>query len=222
MSSVHWNSKGDKLLTSSSDMVARVWRVDAEGNVEIAKAKNFKEYLMQSKFCEQADNLVATGGLMHQIYVWDCEINDCLTVAVFDHSEIDPNFNGLEIEWQNAKNVAVAGKSKFIYLWSIDQPRTPLVKWEGHQGEVEQIQWDPHKKLLASCSKDNFVCIWSPEKSTPELTLDKATSPVMTIKWSRAAGDEAMLAAGCEDGQILIYNVKSATVQYTLDFQDCG
>ena len=46
VSSVHWNMTGDKLITSSSDMVARVWRVDQEGNVDIAKCKNFNEYLM--------------------------------------------------------------------------------------------------------------------------------------------------------------------------------
>ena len=64
MSSVHWNTAGDKLVTSSSDMVARVWRVSSEGTIEIARAKDFNEYLMQSKFCDEADNLVATGGLM--------------------------------------------------------------------------------------------------------------------------------------------------------------
>ena len=48
---------------------------------------------------------------MSKIFVWDCEATDVREVACFDHSEIDSNFNGLEIEWQNAKNVAVAGKS---------------------------------------------------------------------------------------------------------------
>ena len=37
---------------------------------------------------------------------------------------------------------------------------------------VDQILWDPNKKLLASCSNDCYVCIWSPEKTEPELKLD--------------------------------------------------
>ena len=78
---------------------------------------------MQSKFCPEAANLVATGGLMSQIYVWDCESADCREIACFEHREFDSEFHGLDIEWQNAKNVAVAGKSKSIYLWSIDSPR---------------------------------------------------------------------------------------------------
>lgn len=44
--SIHWNVNGDKLLTSSSDMVARVWQVNNDGDVEILRAKNFDEYLM--------------------------------------------------------------------------------------------------------------------------------------------------------------------------------
>ena len=89
VSSIHWNRAGDKLLTSSSDMAARVWKVTPGCDAVILKVKNFNEYLMQSKFCDEADNLVATGGLMSQIFVWDCESADNREVACFDHSEID-------------------------------------------------------------------------------------------------------------------------------------
>lgn len=106
--------------------------------------------------------------------------------------------------------MAVAGKSKFIYLWNIDKPKEPLIKWEGHQEEVEQIQWDPNKRLLASRSNDSKVFIWSPQKSTPELILDKIGSPVLTIKWSHGRGgdkEDLLIAAGCQDGTVQIYNV---------------
>ena len=127
VSSVHWNAKGDRLLTSSSDMVARVWKVEEGGEVKIEKVKNFTGILMNSKFnSSEQGNLVATGGLFSAVYVWDCESDSCREAACFDHSDIDPNFRGLEIEWQNSKNVAVAGKSKFIYLWNIDQPKSPV------------------------------------------------------------------------------------------------
>lgn len=46
VSSIHWNQAGDKLLTSSSDQLARVWKVDGEGEVTISKCKNFNQYLM--------------------------------------------------------------------------------------------------------------------------------------------------------------------------------
>lgn len=140
VSSVHWNAKGDHLLTSSTDMVARVWKVEDGGEVKIEKVKNFNESLWNSKFNNsEQGNLVATGGLCSTIYVWDYESESCKEVARFEHADIDPNFNGLEIEWQNSKNVAVAGRSKFIYLWSIDNPKSPIQTWEGHEENVEQI-----------------------------------------------------------------------------------
>ena len=87
--------------------------------------------------------------------------------------------------------MALAGKSKYIYLWNIDQPNEPKVIWQGHQYVVEQIVWDPQKRLLASCSEaDPFVCIWSAEKNTPELCLDKATSEVTIIRWSNSRRGE--------------------------------
>ena len=69
VSSIRWNTTGDKLVTSSSDLVARVWKVDPEGSVEIFRAKNFNQVLMSSKFCDENDKLVATGGLMSKVCV---------------------------------------------------------------------------------------------------------------------------------------------------------
>ena len=58
---------------------------------------------------------------MPMVSIWDCTANEAQEVVVFDHSKFDPEFQGLEIEWQNTKQVALAGKkSKNIYLWSID------------------------------------------------------------------------------------------------------
>ena len=139
VSSIHWNSAGNKLVTSCSDMMARVWNVDEDLNVEISRVKNFNVYLMQSKFCFENDSYVATGGFMSQIYVWDASTQDSSQVACFDHSQIDPNFKGLEIEWQNSQKVAVTGKTKYIYLWSVERQAEPVIRWEGHNDIVEQI-----------------------------------------------------------------------------------
>lgn len=75
--------------------------------------------LMNSKFNKGPANLVATAGIRSgKITVWD--ITHCKDVAKFDHSKLEPAFEGLEIEWQNNTSVAVAGMSKNIYLWSVD------------------------------------------------------------------------------------------------------
>lgn len=121
VSSVHWNGKGDRVVTSSSDMVARIWKLeDSNGTqIEIENIKNFNSMLMNSKFNKGTGNLIATAGFKSaMITVWD--IGQCKEVAKFDHAKLDPQFEGLEIEWQNEKSVAVAGISKNIYLWNVE------------------------------------------------------------------------------------------------------
>lgn len=134
----------------------------------------------------------------------------------------------------------MTGKSKYIFLWSIDHPKAPLCKWEGHTSEVEIISWDPNKRMLASCSNEPYVLIWTPDSNQPHMTLDKIGSPVITIKWSNLspnnsnqthpsspgpddknpAGEEVLLAAGCQDGGILIWNVRLGQQIVRLDTYD--
>jgi WD40 repeat protein len=66
VSSVHWSHDGSRLVTSSNDMMARIWRFDDEsGHFEIESVKSFNVMLMNSKFNKpsQSDTtqLVATG-----------------------------------------------------------------------------------------------------------------------------------------------------------------
>lgn len=120
VSSVHWNDKGDRLVTSSSDMVARIWKLNEQSGaqVDIENIKNFNMILLNSKFNKGSGNLIATGGHSSKITVWD--IVQCKDLAKFEHNKLDPTFEGLEIEWQNSSCVAIAGISKNIYLWSVD------------------------------------------------------------------------------------------------------
>ena len=90
VTSVHWNCAGNRIITSSSDNMARVWEIDEDNEeVIIKKVKAFNVALLNSKFNEHCGNLVATGGLMSEIYVWDCESDDLREIACFDHKEID-------------------------------------------------------------------------------------------------------------------------------------
>lgn len=51
VSSVHWSNDGTRLVTSSNDMMARIWQFDEEsGHFEIESVKSFNVMLMNSKF----------------------------------------------------------------------------------------------------------------------------------------------------------------------------
>lgn len=124
-------------MTSSSDKMARIWKFEPEtGNMNIEKIKNFKVMLMNSKFnkmpqgasSQSEDQLyIATGGHEGVVTVWSA--SDCRDIAVLDHSQSDPHLEGLEIDWQNDKCLAVTGKSKNIYLWDITSHLLPKMVW---------------------------------------------------------------------------------------------
>jgi len=51
VSSVHWSYDGTRLVTSSNDTMARIWRLEEEsGHFEIESVKSFNVMLMNSKF----------------------------------------------------------------------------------------------------------------------------------------------------------------------------
>jgi len=148
VSSVHWSQDGTHLVTSSNDMMARIWRFDEEsGHFEIEMVKTFGVMLMISKFNRtipgdtQYTPLVATGGHSGVITIWVADAKSDRSnkdVAKLHHESLDPNLVGLELDWQNSKTIAVTGRSKNIYLWNIDTPQKPIVIWSG--GHLEEVE----------------------------------------------------------------------------------
>lgn len=97
VSSVHWNDSGTKLVTSSSDTLARVWKIDADHSIKLEKFMGFTEMLMNSKFNKGEGNLVATGGHSNKVTVWN--VNEKTELCKLEHAKHDESFEGIEIEW---------------------------------------------------------------------------------------------------------------------------
>ena len=83
VSSVHWSNDGTRLLTSSNDMMARIWRIDEEScHYEIENVKPFNVMLMNSKFNKpsghDSQQYVATGGHSGVVTVWNADTKSAL------------------------------------------------------------------------------------------------------------------------------------------------
>jgi WD40 repeat protein len=56
-------------------------------------------------------------------------------------------------------------------------------QWDGHNGGVNCVAWDPEGSRLASAGGDCLVRVWDPAAGTCLLTLRGHRSPVLSVAW---------------------------------------
>jgi len=66
----------------------------------------------------------------------------------------------LDVEWLDSCTFASGSADKTVHIWNISDRTSPLVVFEGHSHEVNQIRANKHSSLLASCSDDTTVRVW--------------------------------------------------------------
>ena len=125
-------------------------------------------------------------------------------IAKMDHSTIDTQLQATQIDWQNSTTLAVTGNSKSIYLWNVEKPQSPIQTFCSSE-TIEQIKWNPKGLLLASCSTDYKVCLWSPDQPMPIHTFEGHNARLNLIQWSPSS----MLMAGYSDGAIKLWDAES-------------
>ena len=88
--------------------------------------------------------------------------------------------------------------------WNLEQTLSAHTDW------VRDVAWAPKKQLLASCSQDNQVLIWSPSSKaldsnwTPKpLSSTPFPETVWRVSWSVESGD--LLAVSCGDNQVTLW-----------------
>ena len=84
---------------------------------------------------------------------------------------------------------------------------------KGHRRAVLQIQWDPSRTKLASCSRDKTIKIWDLNNDSPLHSLEDHTYWVKPIKWSPAGpgsdnpSAKIVLASCSWDGTVGLWDV---------------
>ncbi len=91
---------------------------------------------------------------------------------------------------------------------------------QGHQDRVWHLSWHPSLPVLASCSGDRSVRVWSPngpggvvavlEWSCVAVLDDFTTRTVRCVEWSRCG---RMLAASSFDGTVTVWDVSGSALR---------
>lgn len=109
----------------------------------------------------------------------------------------------------------------FIHLCKLGHDQ-PLKTFQGHSNEVNAIKWDPQGSLLASCSDDMSLKIWSPNSDNCVHDLQAHEKEIYTIKWSPTGpgtnnpSRNLVLASASFDSTVRLWDVEQGRCLYKL------
>lgn len=131
----------------------------------------------------------------------------------------------LDVTWRDNTSFATCSSDKTVNFCTWDQPepvhkvRTSLpllatlpdapLQWTEHTDEVNAVVWDPTARLLASCSDDKVIKIWSPGQAKSVATLAGHEREIYTVRWRPAGLAERLLSASF-DGTARLWEVETA------------
>jgi len=98
----------------------------------------------------------------------------------------------------------------------------PVKTFTGHSNEVNAIKWDPQGQLLASCSDDMTLKIWSMKADSCVHDLQAHQKEIYTIKWSPTGPNTnnpnlpLVLASASFDSTVRLWEVERGQCLYTL------
>ncbi|ORZ39656.1 WD40-repeat-containing domain protein [Catenaria anguillulae PL171] len=125
----------------------------------------------------------------------------------------------------NSNHILAAGSTDHL-VRLIDVNHASVIELAGHQGGVNQVSWDPSRTLLASCSDDGTIRIWSQDvvsqsstgQRQPRVVLQGHEGEVITMDWNpNPPNGAAQIASVGTDRVVRIWDVATGSCIYAMD-----
>ncbi|BGO98655.1 hypothetical protein NBRC10513v2_003049 [Rhodotorula toruloides] len=179
---VAWNPSGSLLATASEDGVGRIWTPSGDLYLVLS--------MHQRSICSLKWNPSGTGlltsSLDQTVCLWDPS-NGKVRQQYSTHSDAV-----LDVDWNDDTTWVSASMDKQVHLMSTTRP-TPLHRFKGHRDEVNGVKFSPCGTLIASCSDDTTIRVWS-LRNIPAVARDIAARKV------KQGDEERMIDMDEEDG----------------------
>ncbi|EFX71321.1 hypothetical protein DAPPUDRAFT_308939 [Daphnia pulex] len=201
-----WNSKGTQLATGSRDGWISFW---TSSGTNLYRQKQHHGEILALKWSHEG-KFLATGGRDTLVKVWNAVGQNCVQNFTYHKSAV------WDFDWQSENTFASCDMSGKMFFGDIRLVDRPQFAYTGHQGWVKCLQWDNERFLLASCSSDKTVKIWTPfvPPFLQEYTGHKG--PVNAVQWS-PAGSNRYLASCSDDQTAQILDVKRQAIVHQLE-----
>lgn len=197
---VAWNPSGSLLATASEDGVGRIWTPSGDLYLVLS--------MHQRSICSLKWNPSGTGlltsSLDQTVCLWDPS-NGKVRQQYSTHSDAV-----LDVDWNDDTTWVSASMDKQVHrgsappifspavtdarsaVMSTTRP-TPLHRFKGHRDEVNGVKFSPCGTLVASCSDDTTIRVWS-LRNVPAVARDIAARKV------KQGDEERMIDMDEEDG----------------------
>eukprot|EP00796_Vickermania_ingenoplastis_P003894 gene3894-2763_t len=188
---VKWGGEGF-IYSASQDRSIIIWN-DKTG----APVQSLKGHAHWVNFLALSTDLVMrTGAFDHEEKTFETRL-DMQQYAQRRYDAVVQRFDGTE-------RMVSCSDDNTIFLWNPKTTTKPVARLTGHQGVVFQIQFSPDGTMIASCSADKSVKLWSAQDGKFITTFRGHVAAVYHVSWSL---DSRLLVSASKDTTLKLWSV---------------
>ncbi|MEM1253477.1 MAG: NB-ARC domain-containing protein [Cyanobacteria bacterium P01_H01_bin.21] len=197
---------GKWLASCGLDKFVRLW--DIHSGQQIATLEGHRNFIETVAFSPNGQFL-ASGSDDKTVKFWDVRTRQCQKTL---HSQTMEVVSAVAFS-PNGQWLASSGHNGNIHVWDTATGKNiRCIQVHNDSNWVWAITFSPDSQTLASGSDDKAIRLWDVEKDERGLTIEDATSKIMTLAFHP---DGQRLASGGDDNQIKLWDLSNGQLIQT-------
>ncbi|GAB4580355.1 MAG: hypothetical protein Fur0022_30950 [Anaerolineales bacterium] len=195
--SLSFSSDSRWLASGATDNLVKVW--DMTGAEEPRTLIGHSSTVWSVAFSSAETNLLASGSLDADVILWNVQTEERFYTFI-GHGEQVHSVSFAP----NGKVLASGSSDGTVILWDTNPEQ--LFNFSGDHGRVNAVDFSAQGNLLASAAEDGTITLWNVNTGVVSDTL---TGPAEALSVAFSPVENAILAAGFANGDILLWNLKN-------------
>lgn len=173
---------GNTLVSCSSDTTVKTWNCLSDGACT-RTLRQHSDYVICLAAAEKNSNIVASGGLGGEVFIWDIEAALLPVTKSVDATE-DEGSNGLLSSGSSGlplTNLRSVNSSNNISVHNSQSHSYSPVSAKGHKDSVYALAMNDTGTLLVSGGTEKVVRVWDPRTGSKNMKLRGHTDNIRTL-----------------------------------------